>query len=418
MSESIAETISYLIDNVPSNEYSKKLHELIISYQLQKDKIDKTIKINQDINEKIKTTFDFINFVKTICKTSNASIFGSFPRMLLERSVSGLSELDGYGNTINHDIDLYIYEDKYDYVESDFKTLMNVLQLMKSNMSFSDYKIESIHDKTINASSRVTDNAKDRMLDIPHYVIILKKSDKIIKYDLLAHKLELSNKWTNEYDVNSMTISRRGINSVQSFFDTLINIMNKTADCTINFNKLILPLSKSGYRSEKVKILNDILFFASMRTKILSLGYKQIYNDKYGMIVISIEKNNECPITSLQPPYIQLELDCNHKCSLMALAGIINVRASGDTESISCPFCRHTLIPKLSSTPNPNKVKSYSTAVDTNTIIPLLPPHEISEEVISKENKDYITGLMYGLTPQQALSGRHQISDYELVNRH
>lgn len=84
MSKTIAETISYLIDNVPSDEYSSKLHELIISYQLQKDKIDKTIEINQDINEKIKTTFNFINFVKTICKTSNSSIFGSFPRMLFE----------------------------------------------------------------------------------------------------------------------------------------------------------------------------------------------------------------------------------------------------------------------------------------------------------------------------------------------
>ena len=66
MSEIIAETISYLIENVPSNEYSRKLHEFIISYQLQKDKIDKTKEINHDIKEKIKTTNVRYNLFKKI----------------------------------------------------------------------------------------------------------------------------------------------------------------------------------------------------------------------------------------------------------------------------------------------------------------------------------------------------------------
>jgi hypothetical protein len=418
MSEIIAETISYLIENVPSTEYSKKLHELISTYQLQKDKIDKTKEINHDIKEKIKTTFDFLNFVKTICKTAHPSIFGSFVRMLFERSFTGLSELDGYGNTINHDIDLYLYEEKYDFIHSDFKTLINVLQLMKSNMTFGDYKIDSIHDKTISDTSNVIDNAKERMLNVPHYVVILKNDEKIIKYDLLAYKIESTNTWTNEFDINSLKISRRGIHCDQSFFDTIINIINRTAQCTIDFKKLILPLSRSGYRSKKVKIFNDILFFASMRTKILSLGYKQIYNDTFGTIILSIEKDNDCPITSLQPPYIQLELECNHKCSLMALAGIINIRASSSTESISCPFCRHTLIPKIIITTNPNKLKKYSDGVDTNSVVPVLPPYEICEEIITRENRNYITGLMYGLTPQQVMSGRIPVSDYDLVTRH
>lgn len=413
--EPIEETISYLIDNVPSDEYSRKLHELIMFYQLQKKKIDNTNDINEDIKQKIKTTFDFINFVKTICKTSDPSIFGSFPRMLIERSFYGLSELDGYGNSINHDIDLYLYETKYDYREIEFKTLINILQFMKSNITFGDYKIDSIHDKTINITSRVTGNAIDRLLDVPHYVIILKKSEKIIKYDLLAYKIELTNSWTNEYDVNSLSINRRGFHCDKPFFDTITNIMNRTAECCIDFYKLILPLSQSGVRLDKVKILNDVLFYASMRTKILSIGYKQIYNQKFGNIVLSIEKNECCPITSFQPPYIQLELVCNHKCSLMALAGIINVRASGDTESISCPFCRQTLIPKINVTSNPNRLKSYSDGVDENSVVPVLPPHEIGEEIITKENKDYIIGLMRGLTPQQVMSGRYQINEYELL---
>jgi hypothetical protein len=417
MSEPITENLLYLIENAPTAEYAVKLKEVIKHYKLQTTKIEKTKQINLDIKEKIRTTFDFINFIKTICKSSYPSIFGSFPRMLFERCFSGLSELDGYGNTINHDIDIYIYEEinNFNFNQSDFKTLINVLNLIKSNMTFGDYKIHSIHDKTITSLSRVLDNAKDRMLDIPHYVIILKNGDKIIKYDLLAYKIEPTHTWTNEFDINSLSISRRGIHCDQTFFDTIINIMNNTADCTIDFKKFIAPLYKPGYRLDKVKIFNDILYFCCMRTKILSIGYKQIFNDTFGIIELSIEKDNDCPITSLKPPYIQMELECGHKCSLMTLAGIINIRASNDTESILCPFCRHTMIPKISITKNLNKLKKFD-VIEDNIPLQSLPPHEIGNEIITKENKDYVTGLMYGFTPQQIMSGRYPVSDYDLLN--
>lgn len=415
MSEIIPENLFYLIDNAPTDDYAAKLKELIEHYKLQTTKIEITKQINQDIKEKIRTTFDFINFIKTICKSSHPSIFGSLPRMLFERAFYGLSELDGYGNTINHDIDLYVYREKDHYDQSEFKTFINLFTLIKSNMTFGEYKIHSIHDKTITSLSRVLDNAKDRMLDIPHYIIILKNGDKIIKYDLLGYKIEPKHTWTNEFDINSLSISGRGIHCDQSFFDTIINIMNKTADCTIDFNKIIDPLVNPSHRSDKVKIFNDLLYFSCMRTKILSIGYKQIYNDKFGMIELSIEKDNDCFITSLKPPYIQMELECGHKCSLMALAGIINIRASNDTESILCPLCRHNMIPKIKITKNLAKLKNYD-VIEEDMPLMSLPSPEIGDEIISKENKDYITGLMYGLTPQQVMSGQFPISDYNLLH--
>jgi hypothetical protein len=416
MSEIITETLSFLIENAPSSEYLEKLEELIRVYKQQDKKINTTKQIDQDIKEKILTTFNFINFVKTICKTSHPCIFGSFPRMMFERCFNGLYELDGYGNTINHDIDIYIYEEKYDFNTSDFNTLIKILSLMKSNMTFGNYKIHSIHDKTINISSRVIENAKDRMLDIPHYVIMLQNGDKFIKYDLLGYKIESTHTWTNEFNINSLNISKRGIHCEESFCDTIINIMNKTADCTIDFKKLINPLTKSGMRIDKVKIFNDLIYFSCMRTKILSLGYTQIYNEQFGNIILTIEKEEDCPITSLKAPYIQMELECGHLCSIMALAGIINVRSSNDTESISCPFCRHTMIPKLDFTKNTNKLSNYNTN-DNNLPLPTIPPYEIGQEIITQENREYVNGLLYGLTPQQIMSGRFPVYEYQLLRQ-
>jgi hypothetical protein len=414
MSENNTDNLSYLVANAPSKVYATKLIQLIDSYSEQKLKIEKTKEIDFDIKNKIMVTLNFIKFIKTISKYSKPSIFGSFPRMLFERAFCGLYDKTSYGNTINHDVDLYLFENKIQFIESDFSTLITILNLMKSNITFGNYKIHSIVDKTITSTSNVNENVRDRMENIPHYCIILQNETKYIKYDLLGYKIESSNSWTNEFDINSLSITSYGISCDENFYDTIINIMNHSAECTIDFEKIIKPLNSSCIRANKVKILNDIVFFSYMRTKILSLGYTDIYNEKFGNLILSIEKESDCNITGLKPPYIQIELVCGHECSLMVLAGIINIRASADTESILCPLCRHQLIPKLTYNVNPNKLQNYN-ITDSLNPIPVIPAYELGEEIISKENKDYIYGLMNGLTLEQITSGRFNNHEYNLV---
>jgi len=419
MSEIITENLSYLIENAPSDEYQSILKELIDCYKVQTTKIQKTKQIDEDIKEKITTTFNFIKFIKTICKSDfvNPCIYGSLPRMMLERSFSGLYELDGYGNTINHDIDIYIYNQKDCFNKIEFQMIFNIINLTKANLSFGNYKIHSIHDKTIKISSRVSDNAKERLLDIPHYIVILQNGEKIIKYDILGYKIEPTHTWTNEFDINSLSIGNGIYSRDQYFPDILVNIMNKTAECTIDFKKISSPLSQSGLRSTKQKILNDILYFSCMRTKILSMGYTKIFNENFGSLVLSIEKYNDFIVTMNKPPYIQMELECGHTFSLMALAGITNIRASNDIESIVCPFCRHAIIPKLVRNQNPFKLQSYELN-DSNVPYPEIRQYDIEEEIITKENKDYVNGLIFGLTPEQIITGNVPVSEYELLRRH
>lgn len=414
MSVNITENLSYLVANAPSEEYSNKLKELIDSYTQQKMKVDKTKQIDVDVKEKVKTTFNFIKFIKTICKNSQPAIFGSFPRMLFERAFTGLYEFDGYGNTVNHDIDLYVFDSKSTFIKSEFSMLITILNLMKPNITFGEFKIHSIVDKTVTSHSVVNDNVRERMKNIPHYCIILEHNSRYIKYDLLGYKIEPQHSWTNEFDINSLSITHRGISSDENFYDSIMNIMNHSAECTIDFKTMLEPLQLSCVRKTKVKILNDIIFFSYMRTKILSVGYSVIYNEKHGNLALTLEKKNECIITGLKPPYIQLELDCGHQCSLMALTGIVNIRASVDTESISCPLCRKKLIPKLVSIANPNKLQNFEPTDETNTSIPNIPAYELGNEIISKENKDYIYGIMNGLTPQEIMSGRHTHRDHDL----
>lgn len=411
MSEIITENLSYLINNAPTTEYLTKLTEFIDILKFQQIKIEKTKQISNDIKDKIKTTFNFINFIKTICVSTsinpiNPCIFGSFPRMIFERFFTGAYEFDGYGNTINHDINIYLYEEKYDFNNTDFNTLINVMNLTKEHLLFGDYKIHSIHDKN-------TNRIKNCITEIPHYIIILQNKGKFIKYDLIGYKIKSVNANTDDFDVNSLIIDSNGIYSEQNFYNILNNIMNKSADCSINFNTLITPLASSGLRTSKVKILNEIIYFTCMRTKILSVGYSQIFNENSGNISISIERVHDCIITTLKPPYIQIELECGHKCSLMALSGIINVRASFDTESILCPFCRHILIPKLIQNKNTNKLQTYETG-DQTKLLPNINPYEIGNELITKENKNYVNGLLFSLTPQQITE--RQMSDLDFIN--
>lgn len=416
----IDDDISFLVKHTPSIEYATKLQKFIETYKLQTMKINRSMQIDIDINEKIKTTLNLIQFIKTICKSAIPFIFGSFPRMLFERAFHSSLKMNGYGNTINHDIDLYLYNTEFVFNKYEFDTLIYVLELTKSNITFGNYKLYSVTDKTITSISNVSDNAKNRMLNIPHYVIILHNGEKFIKYDLLGYKISSSNSWTNEFDINSLCMGHNGINSDVDFYNTLMNIMNFTAECTINFKRLIQPLEESNMRSTKVHILNDILYFSCMRTKILSVGYVKIYNEAFGNIILTIEKENDCFITGNKPPYLQLELVCGHICSLMAIAGIVNTRSSEYTESILCPMCRHQLIPKLADIKNPNKLQNYQPDISIMRN-PQIPLYETDDEIITQENRDYVNGLIYGLTPQEILSNRATdrviIHDYRLIQQ-
>ena len=355
--------------------------------------------------DKFNVIMSFVKFMKTICANTDIQIYGSFTRNIIEKIFMNTSE-KGYGDPINHDIDIMIYKTKYDY-ESDiinFSDFISLLRIVSNNLSFDfnfyGFKVVDIIDTTIKQSDIHDESGfnKNFLLDIPHYVIILMKDNFKIKIDMLGYKNEGSiNMWQNEFNINSLTFSDEGIFSKiidpankdsYGMFETIYSIMNKTAICNMPFESLFNDFGWKT-RSEKVKIFNQIIWFFANRMKILSLGYTNITSDN-NFFDYEIEKEEECVLSGNPPPYIKLKLACTHYISIMGLAGLVNIRGSEWTESIKCPFCRHDLsfrfIDRI-----PEKINIPKQPVKETVEID---KYEIEEDLFSDENLKYISNLL------------------------
>ena len=85
------------------------------------------------------------------------------------------------------------------------------------------------------------------MINIPHYNLIFKNinsENDIIKIDLLAYKNINNDMWGNEFNINSMKLNNDGIDS-HNFFDTLVSILNRKAECNIDFESVLTKINGS-----------------------------------------------------------------------------------------------------------------------------------------------------------------------------
>lgn len=391
----------------------------IISYiKTQKEKtiLEEKFKLQTaNFKNKIEMISSFIKYSEELTHSKNICVYGSFVRSLFEKIFLSSAEVIGYGDPINHDIDIAIYFDIDDYKLnkekfSGFIEQLKYLILLSKyddNYSFGNYKIISVLNKTITNLKASPEQAEPGfirkvMMDIPHYNIILKNKNNdsdLIKIDLLSYKEIASNMWGNDFDINSLKITNVGIKSnCDNFFQILSSILNKRATCQINF-ETITDMITDGYtmRSEKEKILNQIIYFLTHRTKILELGYTDIYSNT-SYFDISTETENSCTITGNEPPFIKIKLDCNHELSLMAIAGLINIRGSEYTEAINCPLCREKLKFKLIEK-IPEKIKSPDTVFKSEFFE--IPEYEKTNLNNSIDNINYVAGLLSGLSLQQ-----------------
>ena len=350
-------------------------------------------------SNKIKVSMSLIKFIETMCPNySNPTIFGSFTRNILEKIFMNSAE-KAFGNPINHDIDLTIFDDieNYKKEKDNFNDMISLFKIVAHNdkfdFNFYDYKIVDVTDKTLRESdlNETTGFGKKFMVNIPNFVILLKKNNMLIKYDLLAYKINYENNWQNEYNINSLSITNKGIitnnpNKEKSydFFNILHSILEREVVCNIPFEKMLLNFLQI-FRHEKIQILNQIIWFMTIRTKVLSLGYKKITSD-FKFIDYIVEKEEQCDLTGNNAPYIKIKLDCSHYISLMGLSGIANIRTSDWTESIKCPYCRKSLNIKLIEI----KPTTIHVPSEPEKDLQTLDYYEIDTIVNSDDNQHYI----------------------------
>lgn len=354
--------------------------------------------------DKIKVSTSLIKFIENMCPShSNVTIFGSFTRNLLEKIFMNSAEV-GFGNPINHDIDLTVFENiQYYNIEKDnFNDMISLFKIVANNNNFDfdfyGYKIIDITDKTLRDSdlTQFVGFGKKIMVNVPHFVILLKKDNILIKYDLLAYKVTHDlNNWQNEFNTNSLSLTNSGIvinnpNKEKSynFFNILHSVLEREVVCNIPFEKILHNFSLK-LRDEKIQILNQIIWFMTNRTKVLSLGYKKISSDlKFPDYII--EKVEQCDLTGNSAPYIKIKLECLHYISLMGLIGITNIRTSDWTEAIKCPYCRASLNIKLIEIKPIEIVVPLEPEKDLIT----LEDYEIDMIINSNDNQNYISHIL------------------------
>jgi len=354
--------------------------------------------------DKINVVMSFIKFMTTICIHSNVKIYGSFTRNLLEKIFMDTSDI-GYGDPLNHDIDMIIYKSKNDF-DSDvinFSDFMSLLRIVSNNslynFDFYGFKVADVLDTTLKKTDVQQESGLNKtfLVDIPHYIIILVKDDIKIKIDMLCYKNDTGiETWQNEFNINSLSLSDDGIminkdteyRDSYKMFETIYSIINKTAICNLPFTTLFTDFEWK-IRSEKVKIVNQIIWFFANRTKILSLGYKQIDSD-LPFFDYAIEKEETCQLSGNEPPYIKIKLTCSHYISIMGLAGLVNIRGSEWTEAIRCPYCRHDLIFQMIDR-TPEKIKIPE---QPRKELIEIDKYEVEQQLFSDENMVYISNLL------------------------
>jgi hypothetical protein len=359
------------------------------------------------LEEKFEALLSFIKFIEHNVPQSSCKIYGSFVRQMFEKMFLSTYDESGYGDSENHDVDMHIFEskEKYNEFKTEFNNIIDTFEVMEkldfdANIKFGNFYLVRIMDLTLNVNEsetetlermkktlseyiirynnnnnvnpiniddeelpsrsmmyyrkiikRMEQTIKDKFDGLPHFNIILKNpsNNKYIIIDMLGFPIK-----QNDYDissdinVNTLCITHNGIESKSDFFDTIRSIYKRNGIMKVDMNKMVEDLHKPLLFSEKTKLYNNFVNFIGFRTKILSVGYSNIFSDNNKQICdIYVEEKETCPITSARPPYLVLNLECEHNISIMALAGIANIRQSDYSEAINCPICRAKLIPKM-----------------------------------------------------------------------
>lgn len=401
--------VSFLLDNAPSEEYRLQLEQLL--------KPSKT----RILKNRFRTIMSFVSFIEKECTDEEwddpiePKVYGSFVRQFFESVYADPTETE-YSNITSHDIDICVFPNSsYDTTRrsSSFLKMIDKFKLLilskDDKFLFNRYKIISLEDKTIRRDRmKDTDSSGRKLLyNIPHYEVVLENDeDDQIHIDLLAYPPNRTDDtyslWNNDYDVNSMCITRRGISThskESSFFEVQHSIMDRRATSLYPFEEFVERIKMTGRREEKVRLYNQLIHFIVYRTKILDDGYENIYSDTK-FLSLSVENEEACSITDAPAPYIKVRLECQHELSIMALASIVNVRASKYTEAISCPFCRERLLPLLIEKKPPKiEVPTFSKIDFSNP--EKVRPLEKKKTYMTEENIARISGLLQGLNTQE-----------------
>jgi len=462
MSSIIESIISSVKSDFTKSEKAKKeMIEFLTNAKLFKKSTD-------HIQMKFDALISLIKFIETNIPESHCKIYGSFVRQMFEKMFLSTYDPSGYGDSENHDVDMTVFESKelFETHYKEFSDIIDTFEVMSkldftSGIKFGEFHVVGFQDLTIQLTSKDeinqkhlefyrerldayitgynqrSDNpisiddvhlpsrtmeryrvrmnkleasVKDKFNNVPHYNIIMKESEtnSYVIIDLLAYPID-SKEYdiTKDIDVNTLSLTRNGIQSKTNFLTTINSISKHHGVMQVNMKQMIEDLeTKSLTFNEKAKIYNQIVNFMGFRTKILSVGYNSIFSNEQ-MGDFYIEKNSDCSITGCHAPYVCIRMKCGHPLSVMALSGMVNIKASEYSEFVGCPQCRAKLIPNMKDQ-KPQKInipdcsvvsKIFTSGESRRNSISLLIPKHVHNEIMSGENVSTVLEHL-GLKPK------------------
>lgn len=390
------------------NESKNILKNIKESIDLTNNTLNTMSNIGNAFSKKFKLISEILKSIeKFIGMPLTGGVYGSFIRQLFEVPFALKEKYKNiqFANPIGHDIDIALFNSK-----PNEHAINNIVKFMEfseqyirladmSNESisaptFGEYKMLEIKDTTIKKLNSNDPLGKRSLLDIPKYLIkLLDNNNKIVYLDVIAWLPLYHQEIHSDFDVNCFLMTSSGIQTMSSInlFSVIDHIDKREAECTINFPKLQSVLNETLTKKEKSPHLSTIGFFMANRLKIFSYGYNNLTSN-YEIPEYEIEKKEICYITTCEPPYINLSLNCGHKLSVMSYLGEIIKNNCEYTESIKCPQCRSDFILKLKSN-LPSKINYWSPFIrrvdkqyESENLVNLSP-------ILSDESKKMIKAL-------------------------
>ncbi len=213
------------------------------------------------------------------------------------------------------------------------------------------------------------------------------KKEDIIRVNIICWRPNTHPEFSvNNFYMNSSGIFKTNYFKETTFLEYLSNIKNSE---TI-FNSNLKDLQDLAFPDDYIVPHHIKITFLNKIYKNLSYSLvKMIENDfdiKGLKPNIQIENKDDCIFTGCVAPYPTIELECNHKISIMAYKGFIVNQIDESTESIRCPYCRKDLKLKFVYEPpqkiyNLKKINFSSTANENFRQI-------IKTDFISKDSYD------------------------------
>ena len=281
----LKETLTELINQVPDTPENKNKIDII---KKELDTLSTNIKQVDDyefnttyIKEKTQLVLSLRKFIIEFCKVT-PKIYGSFIRQLLEKAFASVYDTTGYGNSINHDIDISVFKDKeeYNYFKNydRFTRMCRFFdKISKTDITFNGFKLREFNNSTLEIQNNkincncgsiycrfrhkptaTTNTTLKKLFGIPHYHVIFTKTilgkETNIMIDLFSYTVTSEDTEYNvdgDININKLELTSSGIITRYNDFTEVLNcIVSKIGICNINFDAMFnKPSLWQGYQS-------------------------------------------------------------------------------------------------------------------------------------------------------------------------